>query len=527
MKKINNVLCTKSFLSVFTVLSLISAILFRASRSNWIFISKTVGLESFSVILLALMAFTTGIFGVLLAIRLYDRKNEGLFSKKYYKVLIIISTVFAVLLFIFSLIYSIGLAVSESAEVFAFNLRKTLSEGILMILVPFFALYFPKVSCKTKKIILSIVLVTIAVFGLNSFYPLKPFKITSVPIIIDNGKEYSVVFSTNDYATAYVEYTYNGKAYKLFDNTGGRLNSDSKIHSVAVPYEHLRNNTYTVGSTRVIEEFSYGSRRGKTVTSSEYRFNYNDNDEQTWLVISDWHTELYKAYSAIKKLNTNYDAVILLGDASPGVDFEEQVITNTIEFAGEISEGTKPVLYVRGNNETRGSYANKLPVALGLEQLYYTADIGPYSFVVLDSGEDKDDSHIEYGGMNDYNTYRSDMIEWFSAVEVQNEKVIALSHSWEISSVEEELSAAGWAELDRLGTRLLLSGHEHKCRFIGDAEDKEKYLKEKYPGIIGYVDGGKIGKSYVASLLTLSKEGFKIRAVDNNGEELLNEKFRW
>lgn len=185
------------------------------------------------------------------------------------------------------------------------------------------------------------------------------------------------------------------------------------------------------------------------------------------------------------------------------------------------------MLYVRGNHETRGAYAKDLPVALGIEQFYYTADIGPYSFVVLDSGEDKADSHIEYGGMNDYNTYRSDMIEWLKGVEVKNKKVIALSHSWKLSDIEPELSAEGWSELDRLDTRLLLSGHEHKCRFIGENEGYEKEVKEKYPDIIAYIDGGKKKDDYIASLLTLNEKGFEIKAADNLGNEILNESFSW
>ena len=236
---------------------------------------------------------------------------------------------------------------------------------------------------------------------------------------------------------------------------------------------------------------------------------------------------LDEAYDAIDNLQSDYDGVILLGDATPGVDFEEQVITNIVQFGGKVSQGTKPVLYVRGNHETRGSFADELPQVLGLDQLYYTADIGEYSFVILDSGEDKDDSHPEYGGMTDYNTYRANMIEWLKNTQVRNEKVITLSHSWEISDVEEDLSEAGWAEIDRLGTRLIISGHTHQCRFLGENEGKEKDTFTKYPNIIGYLDGGKSGKNYVASLLTLSSDGFTLKAADNNGNKILEESFTW
>ncbi len=508
--------------AVFFILSVVAAILFRACRSNWVFIGTTVGFNPLPLVLLALMAACAGLLGILLTLKL---NGKGFCQKKAYKVMLIIATFLSSLLFVFALIYSIGLATSESKAVFFLHLKAAFSEGALLLVVPFFALFYPKLSCKVKKAVAVISVVTVLLLGINAFYPLTPYEITSTPMVIDNGKEYSVVFSTNDNGTGYVKYTFDGKEYKVLDNTGGRLN-EGRIHSVSVPYEHLRNNTYKVGSTRVIEAFSYGSRTGKTVTSLEYDFKYNDSKNQTWLVISDWHTQVDKAVQSVNNLASDYDGVILLGDATPGVDFEEQVITNIVEFGGKVSGGMKPVLYARGNHETRGPYADNLPTSLGLEQLYYTADIGPYSFVVLDSGEDKDDSHIEYGGMTDYNTYRADMIEWLKSVEVTNEKVIALSHAWQISTVEPGLSEAGWAELGRLDTRLIISGHEHQCRFLGESDAAEKELTDKYD-IIGYIDGGKMGESYVASMLTLNEDGFEIYAIDNNGEVFADEKFEW
>lgn len=519
-KKLSEANIIPSVLFIFTVTG---AILFRASRSNWVFIGTTVGFNALPVILLCLMAVCAALLGVNLRLKL---DNKSICRKRSYKTVSAIVYAISCILIVFSVIYGIGLAVSESGEVFFLHLKQTLAEGALLITVPFFALFYPLFSDKAKKAIAAISVAAVLLFGINEFYPLSSYKITSMPMVIDNGKEYSIVFSTNDNGTGYAEYTYEGKEYKVFDNTGGRLN-EGKIHSITVPYEHLRNNSYAIGSTRVIEAFSYGSRTGATVTFGEYDFKYNDSENQTWLVVSDWHTQVEKAKESVNNLASDYDGVILLGDASPGVDFEEQVITNTVQFGGSISRGMKPIIYVRGNHETRGSYAKDLPVVLGLEQLYYTADIGPYSFVVLDSGEDKDDSHIEYGGMTDYNTYRADMIEWLKGVDAKNERVIALSHSWRLSDVEPELSQAGWAELDRLGTRLLLSGHEHQCRFLGENEGTEAEYKLLYPDIIGYIDGGKVGESYVASLLTLSEGGFEIYAIDNNGEVFADEKFEW
>ena len=110
---------------------------------------------------------------------------------------------------------------------------------------------------------------------------------------------------------------------------------------------------------------------------------------------------------------------------------------------------------------------------------------------------------------------------------VENEKIISLCHSWRISDVETELSDAGWAELDRLGVRLMISGHTHQCRLIGEADDREKEIFGRYPNIIGYMDGGKSGENYIASKLTLSADGISLYACNMNGEEIFNEQFAW
>ena len=509
---------------ILMAMSILSLWLFNGFDTNWVFMNNTVGISWFSTLLLCLMAVTLLAVTALSALRVY---KENITASKAYRTALGISFVFSVIFFLYTFGFSIGFALSESRAVFISSIKEAISDSVYLVYIGLLVIFYPALSCKAKKIITALTVASVLLIGLNSYYPLAPYKITSEPTVIDNGTEYSIVFSTNNEGTAYVEYSFEGKDYKVFDQTGGRLNTERKIHSVKVPYEHLKGNTYTVGSTRVIDEFSYGSRLGKTVTSKEYTFTVNESENQSWLVISDWHTLLDKAYKAVENAG-EYDGIILLGDATPGVDFEDEVVKNIVQFGGEISKGSMPVLYVRGNHETRGAYANDLATALGMNEFYYTADIGPYSFVVLDSGEDKDDSHSEYGGMTDYNTYRASMIEWLKTVEARNDKVIALSHSWQISDVEKELSLSGWAELDRIGARMMLSGHYHQCRFLGDGSEDEKEIFGLYPNIVGYLDGGKCGDNdYVASKLTLSADGFNIKAVSYKDTEIFDEDFEW
>lgn len=524
MKTKRNFLKSMTLPAIALVLATIAPIMSYAARSCWVFVNITVKFDAFTYVLLGLMIANAIALGVMTALR--ANKFESIYSKKSYSVALVITCVFALGFFIAGLSFCFGMVSGESAQVYTVYLKKSLEDAVLIALPLFLGLFYPAFKCKTKRVILALTIVLISVLGLGKLIPLNNYKITCDPTVLDTGKEYSVVFATNDFGTGYVEYEYEGKAYKVYDQDGGRLNSDSKIHSVNVPYEHLNNNSYKIGSVRVIEQFSYGSRTGQEVVSDAYTFAPVTGEDITYLVLSDWHTHLDRAYDAISYIG-DYDAVILLGDATPGVDFEEQVVTNIVEFAGNVTKGTLPTLYVRGNHETRGEYAGEILNALGLDEFYYTADMGEYSFVVLDSGEDKDDAHPEYGGMTDYNTYRADMIEWLKGVETTNEKVIALSHSWHISDVEADLSKAGWDELDRLGTKLMISGHHHDCRLIGANGGAEEEFMAAYPDITAYLDGGNMSGTYVASKMTLSADTIYLEAYRNNGEKLFEHTIQW
>lgn len=518
MAKKGNLLKAKALPVIMLILAVLAMVLHRSFKTNWVYMGPAM------MILFITMTGFTVLTAALAWLRL---NNKSFCEKRIYSVLVVVSSIMVVAYFGFVAVNSGIILATDVKEIYLLNFQKTLSKAALITVVPFLLLFFPKMGCKTKKVVAVLLLIVVTLFCINDYFPLASHEITSNPMVIDTGSAYSVVFSTSDAGAGFVTYTYEGVEYKVFDQTGGRINA-ARIHSVTVPYEHLKNNSYTVSSYRVIEEFSYGSRIGKTVTSQEYTLVVNECADQNWLVLSDWHTYLDNVYTSVSHLG-EYDSVILLGDSTSGVDYEEQVINNIVIFGGEISKGTKPVLFVRGNHETRGAYADQLQNALGLDSWYYTSDIGPYSFVILDSGEDKPDSHIEYGGMTDYGTYRAQMINWLKGVNVNNEKVIAISHAWRISEVEQELSDAGFAELDRLGARLLLSGHYHQCRFLGEAGDREKEVFAQYPSLVGYLDGGKVGSGtdYVASKLMLTNDGFEIIAVDMAGNVIINESFGW
>lgn len=418
---------------------------------------------------------------------------------------------------VFFVIYVIVNAIIAGSETVPVAMR-FLKEGFPYIAAVFtiviLALVLPQIKNKrTQSIISGAAVAGVLISGFLTLYPCYPYKITSHPMVIDNGSQYSVVFSTNDNGTGYIQYQYNGEDYTVYDQDGGRKNGDSKIHTVTVPKEHLNGNRYKIGSKRVIDELSYGGRSGKEVVSDYYNFTAPSGSDQKYLTVSDWHTHLDKVYDAAKHAG-DYNGIILLGDPAPGLMFEDEIKEYIVEFGGELSKGTMPIIYVRGNHETRGKEAANLPDYLGLESFYYQTQYGDYNFIVLDSGEDKEDSHPEYGGMVDYGQYRKDMVEWMKTLSETKLKTIALVHSHEIC-IEEDLSDAAYKELDRLNVNQIISGHTHTCEFLENN------------GMKVYIDGGHSDGTFIISKLSLTKGNYTLESWDDTGKQVFQKVISW
>ncbi len=203
----------------------------------------------------------------------------------------ILSTIIAVVFVIVTSSRQSGVVLSE-------YLKASSGVALGFILVPATAVFLPSLSTKVKKAVTCFILIFTLIFAFLTVFPIGSYKITSAPAVIDTGSGYSVVFATTSEGTGYVTYNYNGTDYKLYDETGGRLNTDSKIHSIPVPYEHLKNNSYKVGSIKVIDGLSYGSRLGSEVVSRSYSFKSNEDETQKYLTVSDF-TQILTVFTAV------------------------------------------------------------------------------------------------------------------------------------------------------------------------------------------------------------------------------------
>ena len=525
MKK--KVFTNQWFLLAVFALSAFAASVFYALRGFWVFYSPVISFMGGAWGLFALMCAVCALSLVLFALRFYEIKKESapVCEKKPFFILSIVSFCFTLLFMagIASILYISGTETVRTALLY----YKSVAPYYGLVLFAVLALLILPRFKGYVKAALAVVLAASALLAVLCWvFPTGSYKLVSDPTVFDTGSDYAVVFGTNAPGTGFVRYTYNGKEYTVYAENSGRRISDRTVHSVNVPYGHLNNNSYTVGGERVIQSYGYGSRLGRAAESKPYTLRVNVGKTQTYLTVSDWHTYTKQAYAAAGALG-EYDAVLLLGDAAGGMDCEALALEYIVKFAGNLTHGEVPAVYVRGNHETRGEYAAELPDAIGYRQLYYTVTRGDYTFVVLDSGEDKEDGHIEYGGMDGFAGYRLEELEWIKALKAPEGKTVVLSHAWLFSEPEPEVSRAAWNEFARLGARFVISGHLHQCRFVGEADEQEKEYAAAYPGITAYIDGGHHGNTYIASRLTLSPEGVRFEACDQTGKRVLDETRAW
>ena len=241
----------------------------------------------------------------------------------------------------------------------------------------------------------------------------KYFK--AKPAVFEMGDGYAVVWATNFVGIGYITYTYNGVKYTVYDQKNGIARTDDTVHVVKVPHEHLSNNSYTVFTKEVTKQTDVSFNFGVTVSAGPiYLKGYNGNDDVKFLVLTDVHANLQDAKKVSKFFTEDPDIIVFNGDIVGEIQTKDQMIDTVFAIPGEISGGRYPVIYCRGNHETRGRYASMLldyfPTKTG--EFYFDFEYGPLHGIVIDTGEDKDDGHVEYGGLVNYKEYHEKQEVW-------------------------------------------------------------------------------------------------------------------
>jgi acid phosphatase type 7 len=281
---------------------------------------------------------------------------------------------------------------------------------------------------KLKNIFIVSIFLSLSTGG----YSQENFKITHGPYLCDMSETgVTVVWTTNRKALAWVEVApddgtnfYSYERQKHYDSKYGRIQANTTLHKVRI--NNLKPGTkyrYAIFSKELVNwETDSKITYGITIANPAYSRNSlafktfsNNDDTLSFMVFNDLHGRAQFMKDVCKNVDfKNIDLVIFNGDMSTAINSEEQVFTDFIDPAVELFASRVPIIYTRGNHETRGSHADALMNYFPKESktVYELVNVGKVAFLMLECGEDKPDSDIEYSGLADFDAYRLAQAEW-------------------------------------------------------------------------------------------------------------------
>ncbi len=323
-----------------------------------------------------------------------------------------------------------------------------------------------------------------------------PEALLCAPTVFAVGRDYQIFVPMTCEAVVWVrvgEETY-------FDDANGILRSGKKIHKLTLPMAVLDEaKSYTLCYRQLIERKPYFPTSYEPV-ELVFAFHPLPTDRPLSIYhISDTHNLEAPVLSAMARFEDAPDLLILNGDI-PNHSGKIEYFDTIYRLSAAITGGEIPVIFARGNHDTRGIYGEVFgeytPTRNG--RTYYTVRLGPVWCLVLDCGEDKPDDHAEYGHTVAFHAFRQAETRWlrqvaqkqeYSAKDIQYRLLIChvpFTHILEAPfDIEQELYGE-WARLMREEIRphLSLHGHLHKTT-VWMPGHQDDHLGQACPVLLG------------------------------------------
>jgi predicted phosphodiesterase len=307
------------------------------------------------------------------------------------------------------------------------------------------------------------------------------FRVLGPPVVQAVGASaLSVTWAVNDTSTAWVEYGETEALGSLAATDGQGLRPlDAVWHRVRV--EGLKPGTryyYRTVSVPVAFLGPYDIRRGRPFESRIYSITTPQTAAPTtsFAVINDTHERAETVKALFTQLaEAPGDLLFWNGDMFDDIGTERQLAEQLLCPAGLPYAATRPVYFARGNHDVRGAAARVLGRCLETPggEYFYTVRQGPVAFVVVDTGEDKEDAHPAYAGLGDFDRYRTRQAAWLAEV-LRSEPVrtapfrVLVAHI-PLYAATDRLAHGGadarakWHEhLVKGGVDLVITGHTHR-----------------------------------------------------------------
>jgi Predicted phosphohydrolases len=360
----------------------------------------------------------------------------------------------------------------------------------------------------------------------------KKIIITHGPYIQCLSENEAVIsWTTNVDAVSWVELAPNDSTHfylkerpKFFSAPYG-TKEISKVHNIRL--NKLQSGTtyrYRIFSKEVLVHEGSKVQYGDVVATDVYgkrpltftTAGKTTESKVSFVVVNDIHgkNDLLESLLTIGDVKTA-GFVIFNGDMVSDMRSEEQVFGGFVDTAVKVFAKSKPFYYARGNHETRGDFSNMFSryFADPSGKLYYLVRRGPVCFVVLDSGEDKPDSDMEYCDIADFEEYRTQQSEWLREAVKSPEFTsapfkVAVVHipplgSWrgDADVLEKFVPVLNEAKVD-----VMLCGHLHKYLRI------EPSKEINFPIIVNPNNGVIRGES--------DGDKLQLKIISNKGEQL-------
>lgn len=356
------------------------------------------------------------------------------------------------------------------------------------------------------------------------------------PMVALAQTSYQIFFNTRLPGMGWAEV----EGRRFYDEAAGLIRSDRTIHRVVVPAPLLdRARSYAVCFQPVVDRKPYYPQTGP-VERRNYSFRPVDwSDGLQLYQLADTHAQVERPVAAARRFGDRLDLLVFNGDIDNHADSQSEFFT-AFDIASRLTEGSRPVIYARGNHDTRGHAAPQLleyiPTVSG--DTFYTFRTGPLWGLVLDCGEDKGDGQIEYGGVVAFDGFRRRETAFLRQVLAEGE--------WEDPAVRLKLAICHipftedlgrnnpifgigneyygeWVELlNRMGVQLLLCGHMHRTYFTrpGDCLD---FRGQRFPTAVGSDPScpTRLGEGFLGLALETGPEldAVAVSFTDSAGEE--------
>ncbi len=356
---------------------------------------------------------------------------------------------------------------------------------------------------------------------------IKDFGFSCAPYLQNvTERSANIFFITSINAYSWIEYGENALDHKAESNLDGFKQANNRLNNIKL--EGLRPGAdykYQVISREIIKFDPYDLVFGKTIKGDIHTFRTPKEDENhvACLILNDIHDRPY-SFSDLLGLNHGfeYDFVALNGDMFDYQTDEQQLIDHLIAPCTDIFACEKPFLMVRGNHETRGKFARNIKdyFAYRENEYYFSFKQGPVHWLVLDTGEDKQDDDKEYGGIVSFDSFREKQATWLER-ELQNPDCQTCKFRVVLMHIPPFYSGDWHGTMhcrklfhplfEKYNVDIVISGHTHRYGVHPPT------VEHSYPVIIG--GGPQIGKRTLIQLKADS-ERLSIKMIRDDGTEV-------